>query len=135
MLEEFISSGLYKVSVLTRESSSATFPSSVNVIKTDYSPESVEKAFQGQDAVVSLVGASALGDQHKLVDAAVKAGVKRFVPSEYGADTSNKEVQAKVPIFGPKTATVAHLRSKEKDGLSWTGLVSNNQPIRPRTRD
>jgi len=124
VLEEFISSGHYKISVLTRESSSATFPSSVHVIKTDYSAESVEKAFQGQDAVVSLVGAAALGDQQKLVDAAVKAGVKRFLPSEYGADTSNKAVQAKVPIFGAKTATVEYLRSKEKDGLSWTGLVT-----------
>lgn len=111
------------MSVLARESSKATFPSSVNVIRTDFSPESIVKAFEGQDAVVSLVGSSALADQKKYADAAVKAGVKRFLPSEYGSDVTSKAVQAKVPIFGTKVEVVKYLQSKEKDGLSWTALV------------
>lgn len=110
---------------MTRESSSATFPSTVNVIKTDYSPESLAKAFEGQDAVVSLVGASGLGDQDKLIDAAVKAGVKRFLPSEYGSNTPDDVVRSKVPIFNAKKGVVNYLQSKEKDGLSWTALVSH----------
>lgn len=98
----------------------------MNVIKTDYSLESITKAFQGQDAVVSLVGASALKDQTKLVDAAVKAGVKRFIPSEFGSDTSDDTVRAKVPIFNVKKEVVDHLRSKQSNGLSWTVLVGHS---------
>jgi len=124
VLKEFISSGIFKISVLSRESSTATFPSSVNVIKTDFSLESVTKAFEGQDAVVSLVGSSALGDQKAWVDAAVKAGVKRFLPSEFGGDGTNKAILEKLPLFATKGAVVDHLRSKEKDGLSWTSVVT-----------
>jgi hypothetical protein len=41
----------------------------------------------GIDAVVSLVGAAALTQQKGAIDAAVEAGVKRFIPSEFGCDT------------------------------------------------
>src|SRR5579859_1666927 len=41
----------------------------------------------GIDAVVSLVGAAALTQQKGFIDAAVAAGVNRFLPSEFGCDT------------------------------------------------
>jgi len=41
----------------------------------------------GVEAVVSLVGAPALTSQKAYIDAAVAAGVKRFIPSEFGCDT------------------------------------------------
>ena len=60
------------------------------MIRANYdSAKSLKAAFQGQDAVISLVGGTALGDQNKLIDAAIAAGVKRFLPSEYGSDTTN----------------------------------------------
>ena len=41
----------------------------------------------GVDAIVSLVGAPALTQQKQFIDAAVIAGVKRFISSEFGCDT------------------------------------------------
>jgi hypothetical protein len=41
----------------------------------------------GVDAIVSVVGSLALPSQLSYIDAAIKAGVKRFIPSEFGCDT------------------------------------------------
>ena len=41
----------------------------------------------GIDALVSVIGSLALPDQLAYIDAAVEAGVKRFIPSEFGCDT------------------------------------------------
>jgi uncharacterized protein YbjT (DUF2867 family) len=41
----------------------------------------------GIDAIVSVIGSLALPDQLAYIDAAVEAGVNRFIPSEFGCDT------------------------------------------------
>lgn len=123
VLRAFLSSS-FNTSVLSREGSNSTFPSDVNVLRANYdSFNSLKQAFQGQDAVISLVGGSALGDQNKLIDAAIAAGVKRFIPSEFGSNTPNPKTRAIVPIFNAKTETVDYLRSKE-DSISWTSVIT-----------
>jgi hypothetical protein len=123
ILTEFLKSD-YKVTVLSREDSKSTFPSEVEVVKTNYSPESLAKAFKGQDAVISIVGNAGFADQTKIIDAAVSAGVKRFVPSEFGSDTDNSEVRAIVPIFNGKKQVIDYLKTKESDTFTWTALIT-----------
>lgn len=123
VLKAFTSSS-FNTSVLSREGSSSTFPSGVKVLRANYdSVDSLKQAFQGQDAVISLVGGGALGDQNKLIDAAVAAGVKRFVPSEFGSNTPDSKTRAVVPVFEAKLGTVNYLKSKE-DSISWTSVVT-----------
>jgi hypothetical protein len=50
--------------------------------------------FKGQDAVVSAIATASASLQKKLIDAAIKAGVQRFVPSEFGSDTRNEKAMA-----------------------------------------
>lgn len=71
----------FVVSILTRESSTSTFPDNVTVYRTDYEEESLLQAFKGQDAIVSTVATFATHLQVSIINAAVKAGVKRFIPS------------------------------------------------------
>ncbi|KAF2116826.1 isoflavone reductase family protein-like protein CipA [Lophiotrema nucula] len=124
ILDAFLEDGSFNVSVLTRESSSSTFPSSVKVHKADYnSIDSLKAAFQGQDAVLSFVGGTAIGDQEKLIDAAIAAGVKRFLPSEYGSNTPNPKVVEIVPIFKGKLGAVDYLKKKESE-ISWTSVIT-----------
>jgi uncharacterized protein YbjT (DUF2867 family) len=123
ILSEFLKSD-FSVTVLSREESKATFPSGVQVVKTDYSPESLAKAFKGQDAVISIVGNDGFADQTKIIDAAASAGVKRFIPSEFGSDTENSEVRAIVPIFNGKKQVVDYLKTKESDTFSWSALIT-----------
>ena len=112
------------MTVLSRQESTKTFPESVKVIKSDFSPSSIESAFKGQDAVISLVGHAGFEGQKVVVDAAAKAGVKRFIPSEFGSDTANARVCELVPIFNRKRAIIDYTKSKEAEGLSWTGVIT-----------
>ncbi|PNP59619.1 hypothetical protein THARTR1_00792 [Trichoderma harzianum] len=115
VLKALLAAGNFNVTVLRRNNSSSTFPDNVKVIDVDFeSVDSLAAALAGQDAVVSTVGSSALGEeQKKLVDAAAAAGVKRFVPSEYGCDLSN-ELVAKLPVFAPKVSVAKYLEEKAK---------------------
>lgn len=51
-------------------------------------PESLKKALQGVDLVASFVNYHVFADQIGLVKLAKEAGVKAFVPSEFGIDGS-----------------------------------------------
>lgn len=123
ILKAFLASS-FSTTVLSREGSSSTFPSGVNVLRANYeSVDSLKQALEGQDAVISIVGGSALGDQNKLIDAAIAAGVKRFIPSEFGSNTPDSRTRAIVPVFEAKFGTVNYLKSKE-DVISWSSVVT-----------
>ncbi|MCJ1435983.1 hypothetical protein MMC27_005361 [Xylographa pallens] len=115
-------SGKFNVSVLSRPDSTSTYGTGVKVVKSDYTEASLVDAFRGQDAVVSALGAAGLAEEPKLVDAAVKAGVKRFLPSEYSCNSQNAQVPALIPIFGLKVQTNKHLKAQESKGLTWTAI-------------
>lgn len=80
------------------------------------------QAFRGQEAVISVVGATALADQKVYIDAAIEAGVKRFLPSEFGIDTLSDAGRALVPVLDTKVDVLDYLKEKEATGLSWTAL-------------
>lgn len=99
----------------------------VKVITTDYSPTSLALAFAGQDAVISLLGLSAIGDQqYALIEAAVKAGVKRFLPSEFGLDTASAQLLAVLPPFRVRAELIDTLKAKQAAGspIEWTAVVT-----------
>ncbi|KAF2791412.1 isoflavone reductase family protein-like protein CipA [Melanomma pulvis-pyrius CBS 109.77] len=124
ILKTLLEESSFNVTVLSREGSKSTFPDGVKVARADYeSVDSLKTAFQGADAVISLVGSSALGDQNKLIDAAIAAGVKRFLPSEYGSDTTNDKLNTLIPVFAPKVGAVDYLKSKESE-ISWSSIIS-----------
>ncbi|RSL45181.1 hypothetical protein CEP51_016125 [Fusarium floridanum] len=82
------------------------YPSGARVALVDYeSPESLRDALRGVDAVVSALGKkTGLECQLKLIDAVVAAGVKRFIPSEFGADLQNPKIRA-FPTYRTKVQT------------------------------
>ncbi|KAI9824650.1 MAG: hypothetical protein M1826_007289 [Phylliscum demangeonii] len=122
VLEALVKSKKFTVTVVSRKESDAAFDASQKVIKIDYTLDSLAQAFEGQDAVVSTIGA---GDQKLLVDAAVKAGVKRFIPSEFGSNTTNKQGQEMCPLYKPKVEVVEYLQSKSKEhpDFTWTAIM------------
>jgi len=126
ILDALIESKKFNVTVLSRESSTATFPSSVKVTQADYSSvESLTAALKGQDAVVSAVGTEGLVGQSTIIDAAIAAGVKRFLPSEFGSNLANPKTAA-LPVFGHKVATRNHIEEKVKNGadLTYTYVIT-----------
>ncbi|KAL0941132.1 isoflavone reductase family protein (NmrA-like family protein) [Colletotrichum truncatum] len=117
----------FNVSGLTRDSSTAVLPEGVKHLKTDFSEESLVEAFTNQDAVISTISGiqpgGSLTIQNVLVDVAIKAGVKIFVPSEYGIDTSDPSASKFIPFLSDKIETLNYLKERE-DKISWTALVT-----------
>ncbi|GAA6035822.1 hypothetical protein JCM8097_005723 [Rhodosporidiobolus ruineniae] len=112
-LEELTKSD-FAVTVLSRPSSTSTFPPSVTVKHVDYSDETaLIEAVKGADAVISTL--SALDSQANLVRAAKKAGIKLFVPSEFGNPTSK---------LGPKDHPALYGKTQAQELLKQLELPS-----------
>ena len=114
----------FNVAVLARSSSTTTFSNAVNVIRLPDSPshEDYVAALKGQDAVISAVGYPAKLEEPRIIDAAVDAGVKRFLPSEYGLDNSQVVARQLNAVFAAKGDVIDHLKMKESEGLTWTSV-------------
>ena len=127
VLNALTSDPRFTVSILSRKSSKSTFPSHLTVhrVSDDYPESELVSAFKGQDAIVVTISGASAHKQKDFIDAAVKAGVKRFVPSEFGGDTVNEKALAILPqLYGKKKEVVDYLRGKEKDGLTWSAFVT-----------
>ncbi|KAE8403078.1 hypothetical protein BDV37DRAFT_294817 [Aspergillus pseudonomiae] len=125
ILDGLIASFSFNITVLSRKESKASFPAGITVHKSDFSDADLEAAFKGQDAVISAVGATAFGEQKKVVDAAIRSGVLRFIPSEFSSNSQNEAVLKLAPFFGQKKELIEYLRTKQSDGLSWTAIATS----------
>ncbi|CAK48391.1 hypothetical protein CBS115989_6344 [Aspergillus niger] len=114
----------FRVSILTRSNKPGAYASNINVFEVDFnSVESLTTALKGVDAVVSTVGGEAVDNQTVLIDAAIAAGVKRFIPSEFGNVTTNPKVE-KFPVYSSVFKIRNYLQEKAAAGkLSWTVLA------------
>ena len=115
----------FKVTILSRTNSESSFPAGARVRKVDYdSHAELVEALHGIEAVVCAVGAAGFEGQKRIIDAAIAAGVQRYLPSEFSSNTKSQRVQELVPAFKPKTEVLHYLRTKESTGLTWTGLCT-----------
>ena len=63
-------------------------------------------------------------DLHKrIIDTAIKVGVKRLILSEFGTHIPELQTTEPVPIYQGKIEIREHMKSKEGQDLTWTGLV------------
>ncbi|KAK1227257.1 hypothetical protein PQX77_009743 [Marasmius sp. AFHP31] len=119
ILNAFLSIGVNPL-VLSRTSSDKTFPPNTQVAKVDLeNVDEVAKVLKEHnvEVVVSVAGTTGIPTQRPVADAAKKAGVKLFVPSEFGSVT---EGVSKVPGESEESPLV----QKEKfiDYLQSVGL-------------
>ncbi|KAF2186362.1 NAD(P)-binding protein [Zopfia rhizophila CBS 207.26] len=111
--------------ILTRASSSAKFPSHIPVKKVSdaFTLEELTAAFTAQDAVIVALSTTPITIDDiafRLIDAAVAAGVKRFIPSEFG--TNNLDLRARKLVLR---------KAKESEGgLTWTSFSCAFNPAK-----
>lgn len=100
-------------------------PANTHVATVDYaSIESLTKALKGQDAVVSCVGSFALSSQPNIIEAASAAGVQRFIPTEFGADTLNGPTRA-FSVLHEKLQAQKMLKEKyDETGMTYSLLFT-----------
>jgi len=85
-------------------------------------PETYENNLKGVDVVLSTLGIRTINSQLVLAQAATKAGVKLFLPSEYGYDYDKLDVSdSSRNVHAPK---IEQRRSIEKLGINHTYIVT-----------
>jgi nucleoside-diphosphate-sugar epimerase len=129
ILDALLSEPSFNVTVLARSSSKSVFPDGVTAkrVSDDFTQEELVPALQGQDAVITAVSGINSEVQIKVADAALQAGVKRFIPADFGSFDSSTPLSLKVmPQYVAKGNVRRHLEelSKSSGGsFSWTALV------------
>ncbi|TPX18602.1 uncharacterized protein E0L32_002459 [Thyridium curvatum] len=126
VLKHLIASNKFNITILRRVGSSSTYDSSLKVVDVDFaSVPSLTDALKGQDAVISTFGTTGFSLQTTLIDAAAAAGVKRFIPSEFGSNLDNPKTRA-LPVFAEKVKTQEALKEKAKTtGLTYTVIYNS----------
>jgi len=112
-----------EVVVLTRQGSTSAVQGDAKLIQVDYSNEgSIKHALTGVDVVISTVSGFALDIQGKIAAAAKEAGVKLFVPSDFGGKTEG-ETEG---FLGPKGNFQVQLKALGVPySIFYTGLFSD----------
>ncbi|KAL5476963.1 hypothetical protein ACEPAI_3149 [Sanghuangporus weigelae] len=95
----------------------------VKVVAVDYtSPSSLESALSDIDVLISTLGLLGIGHQTALATSAKAAGVKLFVPSDFGSDPHG---QTQNPIFAQKVAIQQKLKELSLPYATfYTGLFT-----------
>ncbi|USP78851.1 hypothetical protein yc1106_06125 [Curvularia clavata] len=123
----------FTVTIVGRASSSAKFPTGVPVktVSDDFTVEELTTIFRGQDAVVvalSTLPVTAGGKDglaFRLIDAALAAGVKRFIPSEFGANNLDPRARALVPTYDIKGNMLEYLQqtcASSNGKMTWSSI-------------
>jgi hypothetical protein len=121
----------FNVTVLKRSSSSSptnTYPPGVKIatINDAFAVQDLVPVLANQDALVVTIKGTQVDIQKRLADAAVQAGVKRFIPADFGScDSSSPRAQDCVPLFGNKTELRSYLThlARENEGFTWSSIV------------
>lgn len=123
-----LTSAGFSVTAIQRADSKNVAAEATNSLKIDLSSESaLAAAFKGQDVVISAVPNPKLSSEKVWMNAAISAGVKRIVPSEF---SSNIEMEAsrKLPIVKGKLEIRAYVEEIASAGrIEWTSI--NNGPF------
>jgi len=125
VLKAFVAEPSLSVTVLKRESSHAALPPHVAsvTVPDSYPTDALIDAFRGHDVIVSCMASLSVSDQFRFIDAAIVAGVRRYVPSEYGLNNMFPEAQALNAVFRDKGAVQTYLRERAAEGkIEWMSI-------------
>ncbi|KAL9576051.1 MAG: hypothetical protein Q9212_007428 [Teloschistes hypoglaucus] len=120
-----LSESPFDVTVFSRPDSKTSLPSNVKSVNVDFeSVDALTNALKGQDAVISTLGAFAPHVQTNVLNAAIAAGVKRVIPSEFGSDNTNPKAKA-LPVYRDKVAAQDFLKAEADKGKITYNLIFN----------
>ncbi|KAF4982192.1 hypothetical protein FDECE_17558 [Fusarium decemcellulare] len=130
LLDGLVASKSFDITVAKRASSTSTpaHVSSINIITIpdDMSVEGLVPALEGQDVVIASFPLKDVSQHLRLAEASVKAGVKRFIPADFGScDAQSDEAKRLLKLYRDKDLVREKCveLAKENSGFSWTALV------------
>ncbi|KAI4760324.1 NAD(P)-binding protein [Aureobasidium sp. EXF-3400] len=118
----------FNLTIITRTTSTTSHPPSIPTLRIDYTLSSLTTAFANQDAVICVVGPGGISLQKTFIDAAVAAGVSRFIIDDFGWGLTTKGFAEFSAIHAQRREGWDHARSEaeEVEGFTWTGLSTGN---------
>jgi putative NADH-flavin reductase len=133
ILKALLDDGSFDVTVLSREDSSSTDSLAKHprqrIVKVNFDDaSSLTSSLRGIDAVISNVASHALPSQRQIIDAAITAGVQRFLPSEFGSDLS-VPANGAVPFNKPKLEIRHYLQDQAKNHEDFSYTFVTNGPF------
>ncbi|KAF1994713.1 hypothetical protein P154DRAFT_581567 [Amniculicola lignicola CBS 123094] len=120
----------YRVTILTYPSQTPHLPSHVHLhhithVTSDFSSPSLTSAFKGHDIIIVAVPGGDTDFQIRIINAAVSAGVPRYIPYEFGQDTLNTGVQERLPKYLERARVIEYLQDicSEHQSFEWVGVA------------
>jgi nucleoside-diphosphate-sugar epimerase len=133
ILDALISAGTFEVSVIKRSGSSSK-PAHADVITQitvpdDLPLDALTDALRSQQAVIAAFSLRDVSQHLRLVEAAARAGIERFIPADFGScDAAAESSRRYLKVYRDKVLVrercVAHARDTQ--GFSWTALVNGH---------
>ncbi|KAI1406845.1 NmrA-like family protein [Hypoxylon sp. FL1857] len=126
LLDEFQKESSFNLTILQRSSSKFRLPTYLKtiIIPDSYPTEDLVAAFKGQDVIINCMTTLSVPDQFRMVDAAIVAGVRRYIPSEFGLNNNKPETRALNVVFHDKGKLQDYLREKAADGvIEWMSIA------------
>lgn len=117
----------FNVTVLKRQSSKSpsVYPNQA-FVSDAFTVSELVPILKGQDAMVVTIKGSETALQKCLADACIAAGVRRFIPADFGSvDSSSPLTQRLVPLYIHKSELREYLISlaAQHPNFTWTSLV------------
>ncbi|KAI2468846.1 hypothetical protein F4781DRAFT_443125 [Annulohypoxylon bovei var. microspora] len=76
------------------------------------------------DVIINCMSTLSVAEQHRMIDAAITAGVKRYVPSEYGLNNKRPDTQGLNVVFHDKGKIQEYLQAKAAIGaIEWMSIA------------
>lgn len=107
--------------------STLSAPKSVIIHRSDFSVNSLREVFQNAapDLLISTFAGGSYEIQRTIIDAAVAAGVCRFIPADFGNDTLNQAIRERLPPSRERAQVIAYLRDLSSGGhLEWSAVAT-----------
>ena len=94
---------------------------------SDYSRKSLEEALTNEHVVISTVAPGDVCFQKRLIDAAIAAGVRRFIPNEFYFDTLDSTVSDRLPSHKARAEVLEYLKEQAEvnESFSWTAIAAH----------
>ncbi|KAK0610842.1 hypothetical protein B0T14DRAFT_439961 [Immersiella caudata] len=120
--------GPFTISILQRESSTSPAPPGTALlhIPDSFPLEALTAALANHDAVITAFPLRDVTTHLRITSAAFAAGVKRFIPADFGSvDSRSAYARELVPLFDKKTQVRELLQSlsSQRPDFGWTSLV------------
>lgn len=123
----------FDITILTRPDSKSVMPEMPNVaVQTcDYNVPALVQVFTGKDAVVCAIAVQHVSIQTVLLEAAEKAGVKRFILNEFGNSPTNQVGLPETRNMGPvrtkrEMIVLAESLTAANPAFTWSALATGN---------